>query len=74
MEFWAHGKGAAEIGWGHPGDFAKCVTKVQEAIVKDGGKPLPDHEIKGLCSNLHQRATGARPGHAASEQGDHHGD
>jgi hypothetical protein len=24
--------------------------------------------VKGLCSNLHQRATGARPGHAPGEE------
>lgn len=74
MEYWAHGEGAAKIRWGVPGDFDRCITNVQAAIVKGGGKPLPDHVIKGMCSNLHQRATGARPGHAASEQQGHHGD
>lgn len=73
MTYWAEGAGAAKIQWGRPGDFDRCITNIQEAIVKGGGKPLPDHEIKGMCSNLHQRATGARPGHAASEQS-HHGD
>lgn len=73
MAYWAEGAGAAKIDWGVPGDFNRCITNVQAAIVKGGGKPLPDHEIKGLCSNLHQRATGARPGHAASEQGGHRG-
>lgn len=74
MEYWAHGEGAAKIRWGVPGDFDRCVRNIQEAITKDGRAPLPDHMVKGLCSNLHQRATGARPGHAASEQRDHHGD
>lgn len=68
MEYWAHGEGAAKIKWGVPGDFERCVIEVQKAIAKDGRKPLPDHEVKGLCSNLHQRATGARPGHAATEK------
>jgi hypothetical protein len=26
-----------------------------------------DINVKGLCSNLHVKATGARPGHAATE-------
>lgn len=69
--YWAHGEGAAKIRWGVPGDFDRCVRLIQEAVVKGGGKPLPDHEIKGLCSNLHQEATGARPGHAATEQKGH---
>ena len=71
MRYWAHGEGAAKIRWGVPGDFDRCVRLVQEAVVKGGGKPLPDHEIKGLCSNLHQRATGARPGHAPGEEAAH---
>jgi hypothetical protein len=68
MRYWAEGEGAAKIGWGKPGDFANCVRLVQEAVTKDGKPPLPDNEIKGLCSNLHQRATGARPGHAPAEE------
>lgn len=67
MEYWSHGEGAAKIRWGTPGDFDRCVREVQEAVTKGGSKPLPDREIKGLCSNLHQRATGARPGHAPGE-------
>lgn len=58
MEFWAHGRGAAEIGWGTDGDHTRCVHKIQEAIVKGGHPPLPDHEIHGLCTNLEIRATG----------------
>lgn len=68
MHYWAEGDGAAKIGWGRAGDFDRCVHLVQEAVTKDGKAPLPDREIKGLCSNLHQRATGARPGHAPAEQ------
>ena len=60
MEYWAHGKGAAEINWGVPGDFDRCVSRLS--------KYVPPSMVKGLCSNLHVRATGARPGHAASEQ------
>ncbi len=71
MRYWAEGEGAAKIGWGVPGDFNRCILQIQAAVTKDGDPPLPDRVIKGLCSNLHQRATGARPGHAPSEQDGH---
>jgi hypothetical protein len=68
MEYWAHGEGAAKIRWNVPGDFDRCIMHVQEAVTKGGNAPLSDHVIKGLCSNLHVRATGARPGHAPGEE------
>lgn len=64
MRYWAEGEGAIKIKWGVPGDFQRCIDRIQSAIVKGGGKPLPDGEIKGLCASLHKRATGATPGHA----------
>jgi hypothetical protein len=64
MEYWAHGEGAAKIGWGTPGDFDRCVVQLS--------KYVSPGVVKGLCSNLHQRATGFRPGHAPSEGGDGH--
>ena len=60
MAYWAHGEGAAKIDWGTPGDFDRCVIEL--------GKYVGPGVVKGLCSNLHQRATGFRPGHAPSEQ------
>ena len=71
MRYWAEGEGAAKIRWGTDGDFDRCRVQIQKAITKGGGKPLPQHEIDGLCSNLHKRATGARPGHAPGEQKGH---
>lgn len=59
MEYWAHGPGAAKIQWGVDGDFDRCVAEL--------GKYVSPSIVKGLCSNLHQRATGARPGHAPGE-------
>jgi len=56
MIYWAHGEGAAKIRWGVPGDFDRCVTHLS--------KYVSPGIVKGLCSNLHKRATGARPGHA----------
>lgn len=59
MEYWAHGAGAAKIQWGKDGDFDRCIVEL--------GKYVSPNVVKGLCSNLHQRATGARPGHAPGE-------
>lgn len=64
MTYWAHGEGAAKIGWGAHGDFDRCVVQL--------GKHVPPGMVKGLCSNLHKRATGARPGHAAGESHGRH--
>jgi hypothetical protein len=64
VEYWTHGEGAAKIRWGQPGDFDRCIRNVEEAVTKHGGTPLPPNEIKGFCSRLHVRATGAGPGHA----------
>lgn len=54
--YWTEGPGAAKIRWGIPGDFDRCVRELQKYV----GPRI----VKGLCSNLHQRATGGRPGHA----------
>lgn len=68
-KFWLPGgRGGTEIAWSTPGDFMRCVKLINAKIVEHGGKPLPDHEIKGLCASLHKEATGATPGHAAGEQ------
>jgi hypothetical protein len=60
MRYWAEGPGAVKIQWGVAGDFDRCVVEL--------GKHVGPNIVKGLCANLHQRATGARPGHAATEQ------
>jgi hypothetical protein len=61
MRYWAEGEGAAKIGWGAAGDFDRCVMHLSKYV----GPGV----VKGLCSNLHKRATGFRPGHAPSEGG-----
>lgn len=63
MHYWAEGEGAAKINWGVPGDFDRCLTQLSKYVGPD--------IVKGLCSNLHQRATGARPGHAPAELAAH---
>lgn len=50
-----HGKGAAEIGWGTPGDFDRCRAFMRRHDV-------PGYEIDGACANLHRIATGEWPG------------
>lgn len=68
LKRWAtEGEGAAHFGWGTPGDFDRCV-----AYFKAHAK-MSDHMAKGYCSNLHLRATGARPGRAPGEQAGRHG-
>lgn len=62
------GAGGSAIAWGTGGDFYRCVNLINAKIEEHGGKPLPDHEIKGLCAKLHKEATGATPGHAPGEQ------
>jgi hypothetical protein len=60
MEYWSHGEGAAKIGWDSPGDFARCEVEL--------GKYVPPEQLKGLCANLHHRATGFWPGHAPGDK------
>ncbi len=64
LKYWVHGPGAVRVRWGQPGDFDRCV----KALTKETKGELSERVIKGTCSNLHQAATGARPGHAPSEQ------
>lgn len=61
MKYWTTGEGALKIRWGTDGDFDRCVRLL-------GPKVPASVDVKGLCSNLHKRATGARPGHAPGEQ------
>lgn len=60
MQYWSHGEGAAKIGWNSPGDFARCETEL--------GKYVSPGQLKGLCANLHHRATGFWPGHAPGDK------
>lgn len=66
--YWAEGAGAAKIQWGVPGDFDRCILNIQHAVTDGGKPPLSDSTVKGLCANLHKRATGFSPGHAPTEK------
>lgn len=59
--YWAHGAGAAKIGWGAPHDFDRCVVELSKYV----GPGV----VKGLCANLHHEALGVWPG---QEDGGHH--
>jgi len=53
IQYWVHGKGAAKIRWGTPGDFNRCVRNLRKYFPKDP---------KGLCNRLHVKALGVPPG------------
>jgi hypothetical protein len=56
-DYWAHGAGAAKIGWGAPGDFMRCVREVRKFM----------RNPEGYCQERHHDATGAYAGHAPGE-------
>ena len=61
--WYTHGGGAAEIGWGVPGDFMRCVTIA--------GKHMSPEKAKGFCQLRHKDATGFYAGHAPAEAAGH---
>ena len=57
------GAGGAEIGWGGPGDYDKCLIVL--------GRHVNPSEVHGLCANLHQEATGMSTAEHAKLLGEH---
>lgn len=53
-DYWTHGKGAAKIGWGMPGDFNRCRAHLAKYI-----KP---NFLSSYCANRHKDALGFWPG------------
>ena len=53
-DYWTHGKGAAKIGWGAPGDFNRCRANLAKYV-----KP---QYLSGYCANRHYDALGFWPG------------
>jgi hypothetical protein len=53
-DYWTHGKGAAKIGWGTPGDFNRCRANLAKYI-----KPM---FLSSYCANRHYDALGFWPG------------
>lgn len=50
-DYWVHGAGAAKIGWGTDGSFARCVALLGEHVKNP----------QGLCAEYHHAATGEWP-------------
>lgn len=73
IDYWIHKEGAAAIQWGVDGDFRRCEVAVNAKVTEHGRPPLSPNVIAGLCAELHVLATGATPGHAASEEIGKHG-
>jgi len=48
-QYWAHGKGAAKIRWGTPGDWTRCVRHLSKFM---------GVRAKGYCQLRHKEATG----------------
>ena len=57
--YWTKGEGAAKIGWGTDGSFARCVSHL--------GKHVRDPQ--GLCAEYHKAATGEWPAEKGVESG-----
>lgn len=60
--YWTHGKGAAKIRWGAPGDFNRCRTQLAKYVQN------PDW-LAGLCANMHKEVLGFWPGEHHSARG-----
>jgi hypothetical protein len=54
-DYWVHGKGAAKIRWGQPGDFNRCRTQLAKYIQN------PEW-LAGTCANMHKEAILLWPG------------
>ena len=55
FRYWTNGKGGRlRIRWGTDGSFGRCVKLLSKHVP-------PRYSVKGLCANLHKRATGEWP-------------
>lgn len=64
MSWWTTGPGRLRVRWGEGGDYYRCLTELGRFVHND-------HELHGLCQNLHQRATGMSTAEHAKLLGDH---
>jgi hypothetical protein len=58
-EYWLHGKGAAKIRWGTPGDWTRCVRQLSKYM---------GPRAKGYCALRHKEATGLWTGDKKHQQ------
>lgn len=61
--YWVHGKGAAKIRWGVPGDFNRCRKQLAKYIHNPAW-------LAGTCANMHKEALGFWPGRPLSLEGE----
>lgn len=61
--YWVHGKGAAKIRWGVPGDFNRCRKQLAKYIANPAW-------LAGTCANMHKEALGFWPGRPLSLEGE----
>lgn len=59
-EYWSHGKGAAKVAWGTPGDHTRCVAELSKYV---GPKV-----VHGLCTNIQKLAIGHAGNPTAAER------
>lgn len=64
-QYWVHGKGAAQIDWGSPGDFARCTALLEEHA------HFSPEQAHGYCNLAHKSATGMYPATHAKLLGKH---
>ena len=62
-EYWVHGKGAAKIRWGSPGDFDRCTRQLEEHA------HFTPEQAHGYCNLAHHAATGMYPATHAKLEG-----
>ena len=60
-DYWLHGKGAAKIRWGTPGDWTRCVRQLSKYM---------GPRAKGYCALRHHEATGMWTGDKEHRQMD----
>src|SRR5882757_3818383 len=61
--YWTRsGPGAAKIRWGESGDFNRCRAELGKYVHSD-------HQVSGLCANLHKIAIGVWPGREHGSKG-----
>lgn len=51
VDYWVHGEGAIKVRWGTDGAFDRCVRHLSDKV----------RDPKGLCAELHHKATGEWP-------------
>lgn len=52
-EYWTTGPGGVAIGWGTPGDFGRCTTRLSRHMTPE--------QAKGFCAERHHDALGIWP-------------